>query len=281
MLAPAAWQPWRLGAFFAAYYATAGVLAPYFPLYLEARGLTAAEIGIVMALAQGLRVVGPTAWGWLADHTSHRVAILRFTTLAACATFAPMLLPGGFGFVFVVMLFYQLFLTGQVPVAEAIAAMHLRGDSQAAARYGRLRAFGSLGFILLVLCTGPLLDRMGLAPTPYLVLALLVVTFVSTCVVRDAPAGEGHHQPISVRARMRESRVRWFFASVLLMIFAHSALYTYLSIYLAQIGYSKTEIGVLWVLGVVIEIVLFYSQGRLFKRFDLLRLVELSLIVAV
>jgi PPP family 3-phenylpropionic acid transporter len=80
---------------------------------------------------------------------------------------------------------------------------------------------------------------------------------------------------------LREPRVRWFFLSVLLMIFAHSALYTYLSIYLAQLGYSKTEIGVLWVLGVVIEIALFYSQGRLFKRFDLLRLVEASLLVAV
>jgi PPP family 3-phenylpropionic acid transporter len=250
-------------------------------LYLEARGLTAAEIGIVMALAQGLRVVGPAAWGWLADHTSHRVAILRFTAFAACVSFAPILLPGGFGFVFAVMLVYHLFLTAQVPVAEAIAAMHLRGDPHAAARYGRLRACGSIGFIVLVLLTGALLDRTGLAPTPYLVLGLLAVTFASTCIVHDAPAGEAHHERISVRARMREPRVRWFFASVLLMIFAHSALYTYLSIYLAQLGYSKTEIGVLWVLGAVTEIVLFYLQGRLFLRFDLLRLVEASLIVAV
>lgn len=281
MPAPAAWQPWRLGAFFACYYAAAGVLAPYFPLYLEARGLSAGEIGILMALAQGLRVVGPTAWGWLADHTSHRVAILRVTALAASASFLPMILPGGFGFVFGVMLVFHLFLTGQVPVAEAIAAMHLRGDAQAAARYGRLRAFGSIGFIVLVLFTGALLDRTGLAPTPYLVLGLLAVTFASTCLVRDAPAGEAGHERISVRARMREPRVRWFFLSVLLMIFAHSALYTYLSIYLAQLGYSKTGIGVLWVLGVVIEIALFYTQGRLFMRFDLLRLVEVSLLVAV
>jgi PPP family 3-phenylpropionic acid transporter len=115
MRAPPAWQPWRLGAFFAAYFAAAGVLGPYFPLYLETRGLTAAEIGIVMALAQGLRVVGPTAWGWLADHTSHRVAILRLTALVSWLAFLPILLSGGFGFVFVVMVVYHLFLTGQVP----------------------------------------------------------------------------------------------------------------------------------------------------------------------
>lgn len=280
MSAHADWQPWRLGAFFAAYYAAGGVLGPYFPLYLEARGLTAAEIGVVMALAQGLRVVGPTAWGWLADHISHRVAILRLTALAACLSFLPILLPGGFGLVFGVMLVYHLFLTGQVPLAEAIAAMNLRGDPHAAARYGRLRASGSIGFFVLVLATGALLDRTGVAPTPYLVLGMLLATFATTCLAHDAPAGEALHERVSVRARLAEPRVRWFFLSVLLMIFAHSALYTYLSLYLANLGYSKTEIGVFWVLGVLFEIGLFYAQGRLFKRFDLLRLVETSLLVA-
>jgi len=148
MQAPAAWQPWRLGAFFAAYYAAGGVLAPYFPLYLETRGLSAAQIGIVMALAQGLRVVGPTAWGWLADHTSHRVAILRLTAFAACLGFLPILLPGGFGLVFFVMVVFHLFLTGQVPLAEAIAAMHLRGDAHAAARYGHACALAGRSALL-------------------------------------------------------------------------------------------------------------------------------------
>jgi PPP family 3-phenylpropionic acid transporter len=281
MSTAAAWQPWRLAAFYAAYYAAAGVLAPYFPLYLEGRGLSAGEIGVVIALAQGLRVIGPTGWGWLADHTTHRVAILRVTALAACVTFAPIFVPGGFWLVFAVMLVFNVFITGQVPLAEAIASMHLRGDPQAAARYGRLRASGSIGFIVLVLITGWLLDRAGVGLTPYLVLGLLAATFASTCVVRDAPDVDAAYERISVRARLREPRVRWFFVSVLMMIFAHSALYTYLSIYLAQFGYSKTEIGIFWVLSAVIEVGLFYAQGRLFKRFDLLRLIEASLLVAV
>ena len=82
-----AWQPWRIGLFFAAYFAGTGVLAPYFPLYLEHRGLTAVQIGVVMAVAQGMRIFGPTAWGWLADHTTERVRILRFTAVAAAICF--------------------------------------------------------------------------------------------------------------------------------------------------------------------------------------------------
>jgi len=281
MSAPAAWQPWRLGVFYAAFYSAAGILSTYFPLYLEARGLAAAEIGVVMALGQAMRVVGPTAWGWLADHTSHRVAILRATALAALLAFAPILLPGGIGLVFSVMLAFQLFVTAQGPVSEAIAAVNLRGDPHAAARYGRLRASGSFGFIVAVLATGALLDRAGVAPTPYVILGTLAMTLWSTFVVRDGSAGEPSHERVSVRARLAEPRVRWFFVSVLLMIFAHSALYTYFSIYLAALGYSKTQIGVFWVLGVLVEVALFMSQGGLFRRFELLLLVEASLLVAV
>ena len=266
--------------FYAAYYSAAGVLGTYFPLYLEARGLAAAEIGVVMALGQGMRVVGPTAWGWLADHTSHRVAILRSTAGAAFLAFFPILLPGGIGLVFSVMLAFQLFVTALVPVSEAIAAMNLRGDPHAAERYGRLRAGGSLGFIVVVLATGALLDRAGVAPTPYAILGLLAVTLASTLVVRDASPGEAPHERVSVRARLAEPRVRWFFLSVLMMIFAHSAMYTYFSIYLAGLGYSKTQIGVFWVLGVIIEVALFLTQGKLFRRFELLHLVEASFVVA-
>ena len=277
----AAWQSWRLGMFYAAYFGAGAALSPYFPLYLDERGLSAADIGSVVALGQGMRVVGPAGWAWLADRTTHRLAILRLTALAACASFLPIFVPGGFGLVFCVMLVFNLFYTGQMPLAEAIAAMRLRGDPDAAGRYGRLRASGSVAFIVFVLCTGALLDRIGLAPLPYLAASLLAVTFASTWLVCDTPVGETAHERISVRARLREPRVRWFFVSVFLMIFAHSALYTYLAIYLAQLGYSKTEIGVFWVLGVLLEVVLFYSQGRLFKRFDALRLIEISLLVAV
>lgn len=277
---PVAPPAWRLGPFFFFYFATAGVLAPYFPLYLEARGLSAAQIGVTMAVAQGMRVVGPTFWGWLADRTAHRERILRATAAAALAAFLPILLPGGFGLVLAVMFVYHFFLTGQVPLAEAIVAGYLHNHPQAAAHYGRLRAWGSIGFIALVLVAGVALDRAGLAITPYLVVALLASTLAAAGAARDAPTAGAVHERVSVRARLREPRVRWFFLSAALMIFAHGALYTYLSLYLAQFGYSKTAIGVLWVLGVLIEIGLFFFQGRLFRSFAPFSLLETTLALA-
>jgi len=280
MHAAPGWQPWRVGLFFAAYFAAAGTLAPFFPLYLEHRGLTAAQIGIVMAVAQGMRIFGPTAWGWLADHTTERVRILRFTSAAAAVCFVPVLFPGGFGYVLLTMFAVHFFMTGQVPIAEAMAATRLRGDPQAAARYGRLRAWGSISFVVVVLATGVLLDWAGVGLQPWLVLALLVGTMLAAQLVRDAPHSPHGSETVSVRALAAEPRVRWFFLSVLLMIFAHGALYTYFSLHLAALGYSKSAIGVFWVLGVIVEIGFFFVQGRVFARFDPFALLAASFALA-
>lgn len=278
--AASAWQPWRVGLFFAAYFAAAGVLAPYFPLYLEHRGLSAAQIGVVMAVAQGMRILGPTVWGWLADHTTERVRILRFTSIAAALCFLPLLFPGGFGYVLVTMFAVHFFMTGQIPIAEAMTAARLRADPRAAERYGRLRVWGSISFVLTVLASGLLLDWAGVGLQPWLLLALLAATAAAGQLVRDAPHAPDAAAPVSVRALLREGRVRWFFVSVALMIFAHGALYTYLSLHLAMLGYSKSAIGVFWVLGVIVEIGFFYVQGRVFARFDPFRLLAASFALA-
>jgi PPP family 3-phenylpropionic acid transporter len=271
---------WRLGAFFGAYFALVGILAPYMPLYFEHRGLDAVQIGLLVAMGQAMRVVGPNFWGWLADHGHRRTLILRVTAFAIALSFALLIYPGGFAFVFGAMLLLNFFMTAQMPIAEALASARMRGQPDVATRYGRLRVWGSLGFVTVVLCAGPVFDRYGVDQALWLGIALTLGVVAAAFGVREQAAPEHAHERVSVRARLREPRVRWFFASAALMVFAHGALYTYLSLYLSQLGYSKTAIGVFWVLSVVFEIVFFYTQGRWFARFGVFPLLGASFFVA-
>jgi MFS transporter, PPP family, 3-phenylpropionic acid transporter len=124
-----------------------------------------------------------------------------------------------------------------------------------------LRVWGSLSFVGTVLAAGPLFDRIGIG-------AVWVVSCIDAgagCrgVQRRRIGGQPTHaeRQVSVRARLKEPRVRWFFISAALMVFAHGALYTYLSLYLAQLGYSKTAIGIFWVVSVVFEVGFFMTQA--------------------
>jgi PPP family 3-phenylpropionic acid transporter len=270
----------RLGLFFGAYFALVGILAPYMPLYFEQRGLSAVQIGLLVAMAQAMRMVGPNLWGWLADRSGHRTRILRVTSLALVASFALLFFPGGFGFVFAAMALVNFFQTAQMPVAEALASAQLRGQADAATRYGRLRVMGSLAFVAVVLVSGPLFDRVGMQAALWVCIGLALLLLGASVGVVEQHAVELPHERVSVRARLREPRVRWFFASAALMVFAHGALYAYLSLYLAQLGYSKTAIGVFWVVSVVLEIAFFLTQGKWFARFGVFPLMTFAFGVA-
>ena len=266
----------RLGMFFAAYFALVGILAPYMPLYFEHRGLTAVQIGLLIALAQAMRMVGPNLWGWLADRSGRRTPILRITSLALVVSFALLFLPGGFAFVFMAMAFVNFFQTAQMPVAEALAAAQLRGHADAATRYGRLRVYGSLAFVGVVLAAGPLFDRVGMQAALWVCIGLALALLAASYGVIEQRAVELPHERVSVRARLREPRVRWFFLSAAMMVFAHGAMYAYLSLYLAQLGYSKTAIGGFWIVSVVLEIAFFLTQGKWFARFGLFPLMTVA-----
>ena len=77
----------RLAGFYFFYFAYLGAFAPFFSLYLEAVGMSAVNIGLLMALPQLTRIVAPHLWGWLADRGASRLRIVRLTGLAGLICF--------------------------------------------------------------------------------------------------------------------------------------------------------------------------------------------------
>ena len=116
---------------------------------------------------------------------------------------------------------------------------------------------------------------------PWIALALLALVLVSSMRMIETPHGDLHQSATSVMALLRRRAVAAFFASTFLMIAAHASLYVFYSLYLAQIGYSNTVIGLMWSLGVVVEIAFFFYQAPIFKRFGVQKLMIASLLIAV
>jgi PPP family 3-phenylpropionic acid transporter len=271
-------QSLNFALFFFAYYGYVGVFSPYASLYFADKGISAAQIGILMSLMQVMRIFGPNLWGWVADHTRQRVNVLRFTSAAAAMAFCGMFWGESFGFFFALMVMVNLFTSAQGPISEALMLSAMRGDLT---HYGRLRLWGSVGFIAAVMLSGQLLDWQGIALMPWIALSLLLmVCGVTLNMSEDAPAPHLHDAP-SVRSLLRQRQVLAFFVSTFMMVAAHSSLYVYYSLYLSDIGYSKTVIGLMWSLGVLVEIMFFFYQAPLFRRFGIRPLMLFSLAIAV
>lgn len=268
----------RLSAYFCAYFLYAGALVPYFALYLAARGYSAGEIAVVLAMPQLARIVAPSFWGWLADRTGAARAIVILSAAAVLAGFVMLSAVDGYGAAVAIVLGMSLVSAGALPLVESLTLGSLEGHTE---RYGPIRVWGSAGFIIGVLGTGAWLD----AHTPHSLLGVIIglaaLTLAVSCFVPAGTVQRGaDHSRVGLATVLLRPEVLAFFGACFCMNAAHGTLYAFYSIYLEAEGYSKTAIGLLWTLGVVAEIGLFLVLPRLLRRYSLRSVLAASLVCA-
>ncbi len=257
---------WRLSGYYFFYFAFVGAFTPYFALYLQSLRFSATDIAILMSLMQVMRIVAPTLWGWLADRLGVRVPIVRASAIASLAGFAIFFYTTSFAGIFLGMAVMAFFWSAAMPLVESLTFVHLDGRNHL---YGRIRLWGSVGFIVVVLGAGHLLNRLPVDSVLWMAALMLGgIAMVSFILPEGRTHPHVHDAPglVSVLAR-RE--VRGLLAGGILMSAAHGALYVFFSIYLVEAGYSKAVVGWLWTLGVAAEIVVFMVMPRLAARFSL------------
>ena len=252
------------GTFLFTYYAYAGSFATFAALFFAERGMTVPQIGVLVSLIQVMRIFGPNVWGWVADHTQQRARVLRLTAIAALLAFGGMFFAHTFVQFFIVMVLINLFTSAQSPLSEALMLSEMRGDLS---NYGKVRLWGSIGFIVAVTAGGYVLEWFGVGALLWFCVVLLLTVLGASLRIRDVPHPDTPHDTPRLWQVLRKPEVASFFLSAALMCGAHMALYAFYSLYLERAGYSKPVIGAMWALGVVAEVVFFYFQARVFARF--------------
>ena len=270
---------WRLSGFYFFYFIVLGTMVPYLPLYLKSLGLDAWHIGLLTSVMVGTNIVAPNIWGWLADHTGQRMAIIRLGCLMAVLCFSLIFWwRGNIALLALIILLYSFFWNAVLAQFEAVTLVYLGTQPE---RYSRVRLWGSIGFILAVAVFGWMFDHVALSVFPVLVATGLLTIFLSSWFVTD-PVFELHHvvsdHGHSFLQRLRQPQIAIFFIVCFLMVLSHGPYYTFFSLLMEQHSYSHTAIGLLWGLGVVAEVVLFWFMHRLLPNWGLRSMLLLSLV---
>ena len=253
-----------ISSFFFFYFAFVGLFSPYLSLWLNFRGFSPTEIGVLLSPMQWSRIIGPPFWGFLSDSQTARFSLNRILMLASMvALFISLFLSGasGFGQTITILIFLTFFLSGLVPLVEVVA---LSTSVEAKCKYGDLRVWGSIGFLFAVLSFGFLIQEMGVETIPIFIIVSLFFIFISTILLRGEKKPKNLSEKISIR-KLFSRNVCIFLVASTTMLFAHSVLYTFYSLWLKAYGYSKIEIGVFWAIGVFAEIIFFLNQNRIFS----------------
>lgn len=256
---------WRLSGFYFFYFSVLGTMVPYFPLYLKNLGLSAWHIGFLIAVMAGTKIIAPNIWGWLADHSGKRMAVIRLGCLMAVLPFLWLVQPQNNLWVLAAIIFaYSFFWNAVLAQFEAVTLLYLQKTPE---RYSRVRLWGSAGFIVAVAGFGWLFDRVSITYFPAFVALTLLAIFVSSCLVRDPVVIDMQTSQklpaASFWKRLSNPLIAIFFSVCFLMVLSHGAYYAFFSLLMEQYQRSHTTIGLLWSLGVLAEMLLFWYMHRL------------------
>ncbi len=261
----------RLAILYAAIFVLAGFFLPYMPVWLNAQGLTAAQIALVLSMHMFLRPVFTPLVAYAADRTGARRGIL--ITLACGAGLAIILLSRAENFaeIFGLVVLFGLFWMSVTPLAEATAMQAVR---EAGVDYGRVRLWGSLTFIGASVGGGAAIAHWGADATIWLLIfsaalvlaaALLLPRAAPPPALPGAPA-----KPLTVRdaAALGASPLFLLFLLAASLIQAtHAVYYTFGTLHWQSLDISTPVIGALWSVGVLAEIALFIWAARSLRLF--------------
>lgn len=259
-----------------------GIALPFFPVWLATLHFSDKEIGIILAVPMVVKVLVTPLITMLADRTDERANVLGWSGTLSLLTAIALYWTSDFWPVLAVYTLQGITYASYVPVVESIA---ISGVRRWGLDYGSMRVWGSVAFIFSTLIGAQVIGAWG-GP---MVLPLMVGGFVLTIVMavfcpRIGPTRR-RNQPIVIETpvgnALRNPQLLLTMIGVSIQQSSHAMLYTFATIYWHEIGLSSTEIGVLWSVGVLSEVMVFFLSKRLSRRFSAWTLISFGSIVCI
>lgn len=246
---------------FAAQFFAVGIILPFLPAVLADRGLTAAEVGAVLAAGSAVRLIAGPLGGRIADALGQPRLVLAVAALAAALAAGGFLLATGFLLLLLVHLLHSAALAPIVPLSDAVtvnAARRLGFD------YGRVRAAGSISFILAALAGGQAVAQAGASGAVWLLVAGLGATAGVALLLPGSPvASATRRRGLSAfLAPLRIVALRRLFVVSALIQGSHAFYYGFGTLHWQAAGLDAGLIGALWATGVIAEVALFLWGRR-------------------
>lgn len=270
----------RIGTIFAAYFFGMGLFLPFFPLVLSGAGHDAVDIGTLLAVPIVVRLIANPLMAGISDRAGLAREALALFSAIGFILFAFLIVPLNFWITFVLLAFIAVFWSPILPMSDALALAQVKNGR---ADYGRMRLWGSIGFVVANVAGGLTIQYLKAS---YLIggimFGLAVVCALALTMPRrrseESASSESSGNGLTV---IRTPAFVIFLLSVGLVQGSHAAYYGFGALFWTRGGISGSELGVLWTVGVVTEIWLFFQSGRLRTRLSPLHFLSIGAVAAV
>jgi len=265
----------RLQYFF--YFAVLGIFLPYFNLYCYHLGFSGAQIGTLSAVRSLVMVISSIIWGLLADRFHLRRPIYIICSTAGALTWLFFLTTTDF---WLMLLFTVIYVCFYAPIIAFLEAFTMDQLAYRKESYGRVRAWGSVSFILVVILLGRAIDQF---PIRLILVLIFAGSLLQALGALRMPRFNSVGRSLTPQPgeSLLNGHVGIFLLCGFLMLVSHGTYYGFFSIHLENLGYSRTFIGLMWAVASIAEIIVMIKSEAIYTRFTLERVLVFSFAVAV
>lgn len=267
---------WRLSGLYFFNCLISGLLLPFWGIYLDAIGLTGSQIGISSALLLASNIIAPFCWDKLATRGHRPIDVIKLGLLLAFLCSLVLFDIDGFLatsiFIFVLSFCWQ----GISPLIESLTLSHL---GQSSAHYGKIRLWGSVGFVVAVTGLGYTFEAISIKTLPFILTCFVLFMLFSSLLVPEQSQTRKKSPSVALLPALKESGCIGMFIAVFLAQVSQGAYIGFFSLTMQQHGVGLNIIGYLWSVAVVAEVVMFVVVHRLITKLGADKLLALSLVI--
>ena len=273
---------WLALSFFG-YYCAYGVFVPFFPVWLKSQQYGEELIGMVLASAYVFRFVGGLLFSGLIKRASQLINSLRVLALAGALIMAGLsVVAENFWLLFSAIGLFAMVNAAGMPITDSLATTWQR---QIQLDYGKARLIGSLAFVVGVTLFGNVIGFFGEQNIVWILTALLLAYSVMQCVTPTIPPQDELSEQATTNVGYwdllrNNTTLRILLASSLIQG-SHAAYYVYSVLYWTSLGISVSQTSLLWGLGVIAEILLFFFSRRLLQNWKVSTLFHLATLACI
>ena len=259
------------------YFAAIGAAYPYLPVFYRDLGLTFEEIGILTAIQAATQLALGPVWGGLVD---------RFPRVGLTLPLAAAVAAAG-GFILFLATDFSSSLAGSMLLFAGLAGIGPTLDARTLEtlgpagrdRFGQVRAFGSLAFVIVALLVGLLLEAQGSRSLFWIYLPCLIGTVLVTATIRRRGTNRSISLLHGAGQILGAPGMLVFFGGFTIVWTSLTAMNAFYSIQVVALGGSTALVGITWAFGAIIEVPLMYAFPRLGARFGTERLLVFGALV--
>jgi PPP family 3-phenylpropionic acid transporter len=259
------------------YFGLLGLIVPFLAVFLDARGFTSLEIGEILAVITATKIVAPSLWAQLADKSGQQLTIVKVGALLSLFCFSLIIWTFSYWPLMFSLAMFSLFITSILPQIEVMTLNSIRKSAKI---YARIRLWGSIGFVIVAMLSGELIERYSAEAFSYIGIVILAGLFISTLFNKQPRiAKKTSVDNVSIKEKVFNRNFLLFFFAGLMLQMSFGPYYVFFALYLKNLAYSGFLIGIFIAIGVVAEIGVFVFAAIFFKSFSLKTLISMSILL--